>query len=207
MEFDMDKINAFLNTPKGKKIALVSVAGVILLIVLGISFGSMIANFIPSEEKLEAERKNYKRAQLNYAEVQKKYAALKDVDKQYARLTARAWRSDRDGDIETELRKVLEKAARDCEIRLNSIGTVRKRAINNNLSFAELDVNVSESIDNVVKFIRLLQENPVGINWKRVDMRNDMRWRGNNNSGSAVNLNFNGTIRVVVVENSKKETR
>ncbi len=203
----MDKINAFLNTPKGKKIALVSVAGVILLIVLGISFGSMIANFIPSEEKLEAERKNYKRAQLNYAEVQKKYAALKDVDKQYARLTARAWRSDRDGDIETELRKVLEKAARDCEIRLNSIGTVRKRAINNNLSFAELDVNVSESIDNVVKFIRLLQENPVGINWKRVDMRNDMRWRGNNNSGSAVNLNFNGTIRVVVVENSKKETR
>lgn len=204
MKLDVESINAFINTPKGKKIAAVSAAAVVPLVVLVFGFGGMISEFIPGEEKLEAERKNSKRAQIAYADVQKKYAELQELDRQYAGLTAKAWRSDRDGDVETELRKILEKAAQDCEIRLNSIGMVRKKSINNNLSFAELDVNVTENMESVVRFLRLLQENPVGINWKRVDMRNDARWRPNTSASAAPNLNFSGTIRVVVVENVKK---
>jgi hypothetical protein len=97
------------------------------------------------------------------------------------------------------------------ELKPNSLGTVRTNRINEDFYFAEIDITMGATYEEVVKFIAAVAECKPKLSWRRLDLRPDFRrrnMRANNTNlaaaraqavldQDAVNVMFNGVIRVI----------
>ena len=96
--------------------------------------------------------------------------------------------------VDTELRNRIQQAARDVELKLNSLGSVRTSRINNELYYAEIDLSPVGTA-----FLAKLREKSPLVSWRRFDLRPEpVRGQNASSAGTVVqNLNFNGAIRVI----------
>ena len=143
--------------------------------------------------------------------LQKENSSLKLRVKQHTALeqkvkavTDSAWQ-EKDGMIEMDLRSRVQSAAEKAGLTLNSLGSVKLVKINNDLSFAEIDVQGSAPIDMIAAFLTQIQEIKPVLSWKRFDLRMDMRPRRTDMQSAEQNLSFNGTLRLLYA--GKQEVR
>lgn len=101
--------------------------------------------------------------------------------------------------VDTELRNRIQQAARDVELKLNSLGSVRTSRINNELYYAEIDLSTVGTLEAITAFLAKLREKSPLVSWRRFDLRPEpVRGQNASSTGTVVqNLNFNGAIRVI----------
>ena len=81
---------------------------------------------------------------------------------------------------------------------LNSLGSVKIIKINNDLSFAEIDLQATTSIEVIAAFLSQVKTIKPELSWKRFDVRMNMRFQRNAQQTDNQNLTLNGTLRVIV---------
>ena len=129
-------------------------------------------------KKLQQEHERLK------AELAVQEAAAQRALKQFSGI----WRAVDHGEPEVELRSMIEKTAKDMELRLNNISMVRRSSFNQELSLLEVDVALTSDLDTVMKFLLAIEKLEPKLYWKRFDCRSS------NMFGMSV-IQFNGTLR------------
>ena len=99
-----------------------------------------------------------------------------------------AWKKSVNGVPEVELRAMIEKTAKDMELRLNNISTVRKTTFNKDLALLELDVSVMTDLDTLTKFLLAVDKLKPALYWRRFEIRMA-------NMFGMPGVNFSGTLR------------
>jgi hypothetical protein len=223
MSFDVKK---FLSTPKGQLTGALAALGCVWLILL-LYFGGEFLSNLPGAETLNDSQRELKRQQKLLEKAkndEKEYLNLREKYNDKIRL---AWRESEHGMVETRLRRIVSDTATKLELKPNSLGTVRTNRINEDFYFAEIDITMNGTYEEVVKFIAAVAECTPKLSWRRLDIRPDFRRRHmrTNNTNlaaaraqavqdqNAVNVMFNGVIRVIGYDGSqniaalKKETK
>ncbi len=203
----------FLKTTKGK---LTVSCGALLLswIFLLIQFSGNLSAWLPNESRKAAMNKDIRKYK---AEQQVQQAKLKEIDalrKRYRDNIAGCWQVRRDGDPSVLLRQKIETAAKEVELSLENIGSVRTSNINNDLYFAEMDIATSASFESVIRFLGKIRDLKPAVSWRRITMNVAFqRFRPNSSTtvrttnlaspsytSTETRLMLNGTLRIIVYD-------
>ena len=189
---------AFWKSRKGQRIFCVAglLASVLFLLV---QFGGDLGTLFPGKGSKNTLERELKKLQQDQERLK---AELDELDK--VRMIAEskfkgAWKKSVNGIPEVELRSLIEKTAKDMDLRLNNISTVRKTNFNKDLSLLEVDVSVMTDIDTLTKFLLAVDKIRPELYWRRFECRNA------NMFGMMV-LNFSGTLRCANDERSDVES-
>ena len=189
---------AFWKSRTGQRIFCVAglLASVLFLLV---QFGGDLGTLFPGKGSKNTLERELKKLQQDQERLK---AELDELDK--VRVIAEskfkgAWKKSVNGIPEVELRSLIEKTAKDMDLRLNNISTVRKTNFNKDLSLLEVDVSVMTDIDTLTKFLLAVDKIRPELYWRRFECRNA------NMFGMMV-LNFSGTLRCANDERSDVES-
>lgn len=213
MSLDVKK---FLSTQKGQLIAALSALGLVWLVLLLYFGGEFIGN-LPSADTLDDSKRELKKQKMLLAKAQAEETEYLKLRAQYNDKIRSAWRESEHGLVETQLRRIVSDTATKLELKPNSLGTVRTNRINEDFYFAEIDITMNATYEEVVKFIAAVAECKPKLSWRRLDLRPDFRRRnmraGNTNLAAAraqavqdqnaVSVMFNGVIRVIGYDGSQ----
>lgn len=207
MSLDVKK---FLSTPKGQLIGALSALGCVWLILL-LYFGGEFVGNLPSADSLSDSKRELKKQQKLLEKAKDDERRYLELREKYNQKIRSAWRESEHGMVETRLRRIVSDTATKLELKPNSLGTVRTNRINEDFYFAEIDITMNGTYEEVVKFISAVAECRPKLSWRRLDLRPDFRRRNmrSNNTNlaaaraqavqdqNAVNVMFNGVIRVI----------
>ena len=178
---------SFWKSRKGQRIFCIAglIASVLFLL---IQFGGDLGSFFPgsgSKNTLERELKKLQQEQ------ERLKVELADLDAVRAVADSKfidAWKKSVNGAPEVEMRAMIEKTAKDMELRLNNISTVRKTNFNKDLVLLEVDVSVMTDIDTLTKFLLAVDKLKPALYWRRFEIRTA-------NMFGMTGVNFSGTLR------------
>ena len=193
----------FIKTPKGK---LVLALGAMLLswIFLFLNFAGSSSIALPSEARKAELKQQIRKLRTELQGLNEKQAQADRVKKRWQELAMSSWQPSQNGDPELLLRQIVENAAKKSELKLNNLGTVRINRINQDFSFAELDVSGSTRLAPLTNFAYEIQKIRPAITWRRFSVFVMMRRprTGNNRTVSSNqnddNLAFSGNLRLLV---------
>lgn len=212
MSLDVKKL---LSTPKGQLIASLCALGCVWLVLI-LYFGGEFIGDLPSADSLEDSKRELKKQKILLQKAlaeEKEYLQLRE---KYNEKIRSAWRESKHGIVETQLRRIVSDTATRLELKPNSLGTVRTNRINEDFYFAEIDITMNGTYEEVVKFIAAVAECQPKLSWRRLDLRPDFRRRFMRNSNTnlaaaraqavqdqnSVSVMFNGVIRVIGYDGS-----
>ena len=128
------------------------------------------------------------------------------------------------GDITLGLRQLIENAAKNKDLKLDSLGSTRTSKISNGLCFAELDISMTGDLKQITSLLTAVEQCQPAVYWKRADIRPGiMRQRQqqqttaqNTNAARRTNapevqvdtasaLRLWGTIRVICVQKTGED--
>ena len=193
----------FIRTPKGK-LTLALGAMVLSWIFLLLNFSSSMMIALPSESRKAELKKEIRKLRTELKGLQEKQQQAERQKKNWKKLAAQSWQPKRDGDPELLLRQIIEAAARKSEMKLNNLGSVRITRINQDFSFAEMDVSANTRIGPLTAFIREIEKSEKNISWRRFSVFTMMRRPRTGNSRTVSsnqtddNLIFSGNLRTLV---------
>lgn len=193
----------FVKTPKGK---LVLALGAMLLswIFLLLNFSGSLMISMPSEKRKSEIKQQIRKLRTELKTLQEKQLQAEQRKKDFRELAVQSWQPSRDGDPELLLRQIVENAAKKSELKLNNLGTVRISRINQDFSFAELDVSATARLAPLINFANEIGKVRPALSWRRFTVFSMMRRPRNNNSRTVSsnqtddNLNFSGSLRLLV---------
>lgn len=193
----------FLKTPKGKLVLALS-AMLLSWIFLLLNFGGNFIITLPSAARRAEISQEIRKLRTELKILNEKKVHAEIQKKRWMELAEQSWQPKRDGDPELLLRQKIESAARKSELRLNNLGTVRLSRVNQDFSFAELDISATTKIAPLTAFVNEIQHFKPAVSWKRFSVYTMMR-RPRNNPGRTVsssttedNLIFSGNVRTLV---------
>ena len=178
---------AFWKSRKGQRIFCVAGLIVSVLFLLG-QFGGELGSFFSGSGNKNSLERELKKLQQDQERLKGELAELELVKTVAESKFNGAWRKSVNGIPEVELRALIEKTAKDMELRLNNISTVRKTNFNKDLSLLEVDVSVMTDIDTLTKFLLALDKLKPELYWRRFECRSANMFGMNS-------VNFNGTLR------------
>ena len=188
----------FLKTPKGKLTAALSALG-ISWIFLFLYFVGPLDTLAPSAAQITAQENEVKKLRKENAALKLHVKEQTARQKSFDNMRKNYWQKE-NGIVETDLRTLVQAAAQKAEFSLNSLGSVKTSKINNDLYFAEIDIQGSATIEVIAAFLSRVGEIRPALSWKRFDLRMNMRPRpGNNSSAANLELSLNGTLRIIAV--------
>lgn len=210
----------FLKTSKGKLVLACGILILISWICLLIQFSGDLSTFFPDEARKNDLLKDIKKLKADYQAQQKKAAEYESLRKQYRDKVRNAWQLDKDGDPELVLRQKIETAAKESELLLSNLGSVRISRVNNELAWAELDISTSGDFAVIVKFLEKIRSLKPEVGWRRLTINQMFRRGGNqpaatrtassqtssrvisntntaNANAAVTNVFLNGTVRVI----------
>ncbi len=168
----------FLKTPKGKILLVCCILMPASWIFLLFQLGGDFATLFPDENRKKELQKEIGKLKKEYQEQQKKLTAYETLRKQYRDKLRNAWQFSKDGDPELVLRQKIETAAKESELLLSNLGSVRISRVNNDLAWAELEISTSGDFEVIVKFLEKVRAIRPEISWRRLVL-NQMLRRGN----------------------------
>lgn len=203
----------FIKTPKGK-LTLALGAMFLSWIFLFLNFSSTGMLSLPSEARKAEIKQEIRKLRTELKTLNEKKQTAENRKKQWRELAAQSWQEERDGDPELLLRQKIEGAARKSELKLNNLGTVRITKVNQDFSFAELDVSASTKIAPLMAFVHEIEQIKPEIAWRRFSVFTMMRRPRSGNSRTVSsnatddNLIFSGNLRMLVYhpENGDSKT-
>ena len=158
---------AFLKTTKGKLI--VSCSALLLSwIFLILQFSGDLSAWLPNEARKTAMNRDIRKYKTEQQGQQAKLREIEALRKRYQDNIAESWQVRRDGDPAVILRQKIESAAKEVELSLENIGSVRTSNINNDLYFAEMDISyIGEAYEGeTIKIYRAFDD---GVYYMRGD--------------------------------------
>ena len=195
-------IKAFLKTPKGQLcVALSGLA--VSWIFLFFYFVGPIDSLNPSDRQIAAKEEELKKLRKENEALKQRDKEFRTNEKVFERMQKEFWQPE-NGIVETDFRTLVQDAAKKAELSLNSLGAVKTSKINDNLFYAELDVQGNAPIEVIAAFLGRIQDIKPVLAWKRFDLRMDMRPRRNAENISSNELSFSGTLRVIVCGNQEE---
>ena len=171
----------FIKTPKGK-LVLALCAMLLSWIFLFLNFAGSSAVILPSEARKAEIKQQIRKLRIELQGLKEKQTLADRQKKRWLELARSCWQPAVDGDPELQLRQTVENTARKCELKLNNLGTVRINRINQDFSFAELDVSGSTRLAPLTNFALEIQKIRPAITWRRFSVFVIMRRPRNNNS-------------------------
>jgi len=193
----------FIRTPKGK-LTLALSAMVLSWIFLLLNFSSSLMITLPSESRKAEIKKDIRKLRTELKGLQEKQQQAERQKKNWKKLADQSWQPKRDGDPELLLRQIIEAAARKSELKLNNLGSVRITRINQDFSFAEMDVSATTRIAPLAAFMNEIRKSGKNISWRRFSVFTMMRRPRTGNSRTVSsnqtddNLIFSGNLRTLV---------
>ena len=177
------KFREFVKTGRGKLTVALGCLALSWIFLLW-QFSGSIGDLMPAAERIGAVEREVRELRQQNAALKARQKAAGELRTRYGKQLGSYWREERDGVVDTELRNRIQQAARDVELKLNSLGSVRTSRINNELYYAEIDLSTVGTLEAITAFLAKLRE-PV-------------RGQNASSAGTVVqNLNFNGAIRVI----------
>ncbi|MBR2364919.1 MAG: hypothetical protein IKA79_06945 [Lentisphaeria bacterium] len=203
----MEKFKSFVKTPSGKLILICSTVLIVCWGFMLVQFSGGFSALFPSEEKIKNLKQDVRKLRAQVEENRKKTAKSDLQKKLYREKLITYWNEERDGLVDTVLRNTIQNAAKELELTLSALGSVRITRINHELYYAEVDnLSATAPYDVLIKFFAKLEESRPALHWRRLDLRPDngfMRQR-NNAAQSAfqitpatVRMRFHGAVRVI----------
>ena len=199
-------INSALKTRKGQLIA-VCIMLLLSQVFLFFTLGKSFLKNLPNAEKIARTRKEIIKQKNEYSKYAAEKRSIAKTKQLYRELAAKSWIQSHDGMVETTLRRRIGDVAGKLQFRLNSIGAVRTGRINHEFYYAEIDINGSGDIADVINLLAELRKIQPVLGWRRLDLRPDYHFRRNTGIGSSnlanrlelppTRLNFNGALRVL----------
>ena len=206
------KISEFLKTPNGKLAAAVSVLVLVWIVILFSYLDGLDALF-PDDRSIADAKRELVNCRKGYEKALEETRKNEKLLKAYNQMIENAWKEDRHGMVDTELRRLVSNAARSVELTLDSLGAVKSNRINADFYHAELDVSARANYEDVIKFFKAVEKITPKVTWRRVDIRPDRRppWGRQQNqtsitarvlsdessSKATTRVGFNGTLRVI----------
>ena len=191
-------LKEFLKTPKGKLTAALAALAVSWLF-LFLYFVGPLDNIAPTAKEIANQENEVKKLRKENAALKLRAKEQLNRQKTFEAMRKNYWQKE-NGIIETDLRTLVQEAAQKAEFPLNSLGSVKTSKINNELYFAEIDIQGSAAIEVIAAFLSRIRELKPALSWKRFDLRMNMRPRtGNSNQNTNTELFLNGTLRIIVV--------
>ena len=199
-------LRQFSSTKKGQLILCCSLLGVVWLILL-LKYAGSFVNAVPTAKEVEKVSAEYREAESKYNEAKAELDKNNAVKEQYRQMASDAWVISHDGAVETGLRRQINNVAYKQNFTLTNISSVRVSRVNNDFSYAEIDIDGNGEMDDVVRLLAEISKISPQLIWRRLDLRPDNRFRRNTGAGSAnlaaqvniipeTRLNFRGTLRV-----------
>ncbi len=195
------KFKEFAKTSRGKLI--LALGGLALVwVVLLWQFAGSLAGLLPGAGQIDRTEREVKELRRLNATVQAKAKEFDDLKARYQKQLDGYWHEERDGVVDTELRNKIQQAAREVELKLSSLGSVRTTRINNDLYYAEIDLSTSGTLEAITAFLAKIQKITPVLSWRRLDMRPEpVRGRPDTTTTTTAtttqSLTFNGAIRVI----------
>ena len=203
-------LKGFVKTTQGK---LILVCCAVLVVCWGfmlVQFAGGFSSLFPSEEKIKDLKQDVRKLRA-LAEEHRKTAAKYDLQKKlYREKLVTYWNEERDGLVDTVLRNTIQNTAKEMELTLSSLGSVRITRINNELYFAEVDnLSAAASYEALIKFLAKLEAIRPALHWRRLDLRPEPvrpggpQQRGSNSSQTAAltpaatRMRLYGAVRVI----------
>ena len=183
---------AFWKSRKGQRIFCI-IGLIASLLVLLAQFGGDLGTLFPGSGSKNALERELKKLQQDQEKLKGELAELDIVRNIADSKFNGAWKKSVNGVPEVELRAMIEKTAKDMELRLNNISTERKSNFNKDLSLREVDVSVMTDIDTLMKFLLAVDKLKPELYWRRFECRTA-------NMFGMMSVNFSGTLRCVLDE-------
>ena len=180
---------SFWKSRKGQRIFCIAglIASVLFLLV---QFGGDLGSFFPGSGSKNTLERELKKLQQEQERLKVELADLDAVRAVADRKFIDAWKKSVNGVPEVEMRAMIEKTAKDMELRLNNISTVRKTNFNKDITLLEVDVSVMSDIDTLTKFLLAVDKLKPSLYWRRFEVRTA-------NMFGMTGVNFSGTLRGV----------
>ena len=188
-------VKEYLKTPKGKLCAALCALSTSWIFLFCYYFASADTLF-PSEKQLETKTAELKKLRKENETLQQQANAQKANEKAFAAMSKGFWNSE-DGVVETELRTLIQEAARSVELSLNSLDAVKTTKITETLYYAELDIQGNAPIETITAFLEKTEQINPPLSWKRFEIRANMR-PSRDASAITNDLAFSGSLRVIV---------
>ncbi|MBR2626602.1 MAG: hypothetical protein IKD23_09445 [Lentisphaeria bacterium] len=203
-------LKEFSSTRKGQLIICCMLLGAVWLFLL-IRFGSSYLRDIPDQKKISAARQELSKAQSEFEKVNAEYQTAQNTKKAYRELAASAWVGMVDGNVETALRRKISNVSEKLDFRLSRIGSTSLKRINNEFSSADITLQGSGELTDVIRFLAELAKIQPRLAWQQLSLTPDNRFRRPSQANTvnlaaqfnnlpATRLNFSGTLRVLVYE-------
>ena len=201
----MEKFKNFAGTKQGRLI--LGCCG-ILIICWGFMFIQFTGGFsalFPGEEKIKALKQDIRKLKAQVGENREKADKYDAQKKEYRQKLVTFWNEKRDGLADTVLRNTIQNAAKDLELTLSALGSVKITRINSELYYAEVDnLSVAAPYDVLIKFLAKLSGSRPALHWRRLDLRPEPNRNNRNNSSNilqntpaAIRMRLNGAVRVI----------
>lgn len=199
-------LKRFASTRKGQLIICLSLLGLVWLVLL-VNWVVGSIGELPNPAGIAKVQSELNRVRRDHEKAKAEYQAASTVRRKYRELAAASWLPNHDGAIETGLRRRISDVAQEQDFKLNNIGSVRTSRINDDFSYADIDISGNGDYDDVVRLLAGFDKIEPRLAWRRLDIRPDYRFRRNTGTGSAnlaaqvntvpeTRVNFSGTLRV-----------
>ncbi len=187
----------FLKTPKGKLVLVCCILMPVSWIFLLLQFSGDLSTLFPDDSRKAELEKEIKKLKSEHQAQQKRLNDYETLKKQYRDKIRNAWQFDKDGDPELVLRQKIEAVAKESELLLSNLGSVRVSRVNNELAWAELDISTSGEFEIIVKFLEKVRALKPEVSWRRLTI-NQMFRRGNQQANTrTVSSGTNSSSRVI----------
>ncbi|MDR0933178.1 MAG: hypothetical protein LBM70_09205 [Victivallales bacterium] len=191
----------FVKTGRGKLTVALCALGVSWLFLLW-QFSGSFAGLMPSEDRISNIEREIKQLKQQNTQLRSRKKANDELKKLYLSRLEGYWNEERDGAVDTELRNRVQQAAREVDLKLNTLGSVRVSPINSELYYAEIDLSTSGPVETLVHFLGKIQEISPKLAWRRLELRPD----AGRNAESPGSLVLNGAIRVIGFDKNEADS-
>ena len=203
----MEKFKNFAGTRQGRLI--LGCCGILIICwtFMFIQFTGGFSALFPGEEKIKALKQDIRKLKAQVGENREKADKYDAQKKEYRKKLVTFWNEKRDGLADTVLRNTIQNAAKDLELTLSALGSVKITRINSELYYAEVDnLSVTAPYDVLIKFLAKLSESRPALHWRRLDLRpepiRNMNNRNNSsnilqNTPATIRMRLNGAVRVI----------
>lgn len=162
----------FFATPAGKlTLAIVAMVLCWTVLIVYLSNTSAGGTWFPSEADMNRVRQEIKKETSTLNTESANLDAFEELQDRYEDSLTTYWNADRDGQPETELRNLINDAAKNAEANIQTLGSVRTSTINNELSYADLDFTVVDEYSKIIRFFAEVEKCTPRLAWRRVEIR------------------------------------
>lgn len=211
-------ISIFLKSSRGRLIV------ICLLLMCGSwafllwTFRSSFSGYFAGQEEKNEIRQDVSKLKKTYQERLNKWQECEKIKKDYQVILTEAWPYSEEQDPEQLLRLMAEKAAKEVEIQLNNLGSVRVSRINQELFYAELDISATAPFEKLVHFLGKVKKFEPRVSWRRLTLfslparpqpttgKTTVTTSSNGTPSQQAQLMMNGTIRVIVYHGERDES-